>query len=125
MFNFLRTKNKKPENLQEIVKQLDDLKKEINELSKNVDNLKKESKLCIQKIGIIRYNPFKEVGGDQSFSIALLDANNNGLVITGLFTRDGTRIYSKPIKSGLSEYILSLEEKEAIKKAINSDNQFL
>jgi hypothetical protein len=70
---------------------------------------------------VLRYNPFDNVGGDQSFSIALLDANNNGFVITSLYAREGTRVFAKPIKNGESEFPLSEEEKEAINRAISSE----
>jgi hypothetical protein len=72
----------------------------------------------IHKVGIIRFNPFKDIGGDQSFALALLDGKNSGIVISSLHTREGTRIYSKPIIKGESEkYTLTEEEKQAIKTA--------
>lgn len=71
------------------------------------------------KIGIVRYNAFKDVGSNLSFTLALLDNNNNGVVLNGIYSRDNSNIYAKPIKDGKSEYILSDEEKEAIEKAIN------
>ena len=74
--------------------------------------------ISIQKVGVVRFNPFKDTGGDQSFAIALLDKNNNGVVISSLYSREGTRIYTKPIEKGDSSYHLSEEEKEAIQKAI-------
>ena len=71
------------------------------------------------KVGIVRFNPFRDVGGDQSFAIALLNGKNNGLTISSLYTREGTRIYCKNITDGQSEkYPLTNEEKEAIKIAI-------
>jgi hypothetical protein len=69
-------------------------------------------------VGIVRFNPFSEVGGDQSFSIALLNENDDGVVITSLYTRQENRVYGKPIKNSQSEYSLSEEEKKAIEKAI-------
>jgi len=48
---------------------------------------------------VVRFNPFSEVGGDQSFSIALMDGNNDGFMITALYTRDGNRVYAKPIQN--------------------------
>lgn len=73
----------------------------------------------LHKVGMIRFNPFKDVGGDQSFSLALLNGKNNGLTITSLFTREGTRIYSKSIINGETEkHPLTEEEKKAIKMAI-------
>jgi hypothetical protein len=70
--------------------------------------------LAIQKLGIVRFNPFKEVGSDQSFSVAFLDDNDNGVVITSHYSREGNRVYGKPIKSGESGYSLSKEEIDAI-----------
>lgn len=100
---------------------------EIRRLKKAEDNIKKllefskelekTTKKSIQKVSVIRFNPFKETGGDQSFVIALLDSQDNGLVISSLYTREGTRIYSKSIENGQSKYPLSKEELEALKKA--------
>jgi len=74
----------------------------------------------IQRIGVVRFNPFKDTGGNQSFVICLLDSKNDGFIISSLFTRDGSRFYTKPIEKGASNYALSAEEKEAIKKATSS-----
>lgn len=120
MFNFFK-KKKKPKNLKEILSRFEDLKGEVKIISDELENLKKEAKFSIQKTGIVRYNPFSDVGGDQSFSIALLDGNNDGIVFTSLYTKEGNRAYGKPIKNGISEYSLSNEEKRAIEKAIEPD----
>ena len=101
----------------EVLAQFKDLEKNFEKISEEIENLKKESKFSVQKIGIVRFNPFSEVGGDQSFSIALLDGNDNGVVITSLYAREENRVFGKPIKGGISEYSLSNEEKEAIEKA--------
>ena len=72
----------------------------------------------VHKVGIVRFNPFKDLGGDQSFSIALLDGQSNGLVISGLHTREGNRVYAKPVEKGkATKYPLTEEEQEAIKIA--------
>ena len=71
----------------------------------------------IQKVGLVRFNPFKELGGDHSFSLAILDGTDNGVVITGLHTRERTRVYMKEIKKGSSVSDLSLEEKKAVSAA--------
>jgi len=115
MFNFF--KKKEPENLKEIISQFKDLKENFKKISEELDDLKKRNKFSIQKVGLVRFNPFKEVGGDQSFSVALLDENDNGVVITSLYSREGNRVYGKPIKNGQSNYLLSEEEKTAIAKA--------
>lgn len=117
---------KKIENLEEILlKQATNLKsldKDIQELytiSNQINNLAFRG---FHKLGLIRFNPFKDVGGDQSFAIALLNGKNNGLTISSLFTREGARIYSKSIIGGISEkYPLTEEEKEAIKIAMEPE----
>lgn len=91
--------------------------KELEQLKKEVLRLGGVSQKSFQKIGFVRFNPFREVGGNQSFSIALLDSKNNGFVITSIFTREGNRVYAKEVKEGKSQYQLSDEEKDAIEKA--------
>lgn len=74
----------------------------------------------IEKMKLIRFNPFDDVGGDQSFILTLLDHDNNGILLTSLHHRSFTRLYAKPIKRGEGDNItLSKEEKSAILKAIN------
>ena len=77
---------------------------------------------CIQKIGLVRYNAFSNVGSDLSFAIALLDQNDNGVVFNGLYGSDSSNIYAKPIKNGESQYQLSSEEKYAIEIAEQNKN---
>ena len=90
---------------------------EINEFIKTLDN---DLRKCIQKIGIVRYNAFKDTGSDLSFALALLDENNNGVVLNGIYSREMSNIYAKPVEKGESKYTLSDEEKEAISKAMSS-----
>jgi len=115
-------KGRKAKDLEEViaeqVKRMKNTESDVKKLFKWNEDLQKLVDVSIQKVGVIRFNPFKDTGGDQSFVIALLDKNNNGLVISSLYSREGTRIYTKPIKSGDSDYHLSEEEKEAIAKAI-------
>ncbi len=122
MFKFFKKTKKEPKNFKEILTYLKDLDKSFEKLSQDLENLKKESNFSIQKIGIVRFNPFSEVGGDQSFSLALLDGEDSGVVITSLYIREGNRVYGKPIKAGSSVYSLSKEEKEAIEKAKSIKN---
>ncbi|MFA6250315.1 MAG: DUF4446 family protein [Candidatus Shapirobacteria bacterium] len=73
------------------------------------------------KIALSRFNPFNEVGGDQSFILCLLDNTNSGVIITSLHNRELTRVYAKAVKDGSSaSQAFSQEEKKAIIKAINS-----
>lgn len=93
---------------------------DINSIKKEIQNIKYLDLDHIQKLSVIRFNPFKEIGGDHSFSIALLDGNETGVVITTLHTRERTRVYAKAIKNGKSELELSSEEKKALLKAQKS-----
>lgn len=94
--------------------------KDIKKILERISKLEEVSKISFQKVGLVRYNPFKEVGGDQSFSLALLDKQNSGLVITSLYLREGNRVYAKPVTEKRSEYPLSEEEKRAMEKAVSS-----
>jgi len=117
-------KGKKVKDMEEVVseqlKRIENSEDKIKELSQWNEKLQGICDISITKVGIVRFNPFKDTGGDQSFVIALLDSRNDGLVLSSLYTREGTRIYSKPIEKGMSNYNLSKEEGEAIKKAIES-----
>jgi len=99
-------------------KNLKELDRDIQDLygiSNRIHNLASRS---VHKVGMVRFNPFKDLGGDQSFSIALLDGQNNGVVVSGLHTREGNRVYAKPVEKGKAvKHPLTEEEDEAIKKA--------
>ncbi|KPJ70507.1 hypothetical protein AMJ51_01710 [Microgenomates bacterium DG_75] len=104
--------------LKKLLKDFDKQGGEIKDLIKVVEELKKDNLYNIHKVGLVRYNPFAETGGDQSFCLSLLDGSDSGLVISSLHSRDTTRIYAKPVKKGKAAgYDLSAEEKQAIKKA--------
>jgi len=92
--------------------------KEIKNLQKNHKFLREEVLGHVQKVGLVKYNPFSETGGDHSFSLALLDGKKSGIIITSLHTRESTRVYIKDVKTGKSSIELSTEEKKALKKAI-------
>ena len=96
-------------------KKINDLFQQSAYIEQEVKNLKEIQKISIQKMGVIRYNPFADDGGNLSFSIAILDARDNGVVITSMHGRDQNRVYAKPIQAGESEFPLSQEEKQAIK----------
>lgn len=119
MFNFFKHTRKQPENLQEVLKELEKLERKNSELSRQLSDLKTESARHFKKLGFVRYNPFAGVGSDQSFSLAILDSNDSGFIVTSLFSREGNRVYAKAIEKGNSSHQLSDEEKEAIKKAID------
>jgi len=90
----------------------------IDKLYKKIDELENKGSLHIQKIGLVRFNPFSDTGGNQSFTLALLDGQDNGFVLSTLHSRDQTRIYAKPVEKGKSQdFSFSKEEKEALKRA--------
>ena len=105
------------------LRRLDKQEKEIAKILEEILTLKNLSKRSFQKLGLVRFNPFKNVGGDQSFSVALLDLENNGFVFSSIYGQDGNRVYAKPIANSKSEYVLSEEEKEAISKAQTVNGQ--
>ena len=107
--------------MKEVLGYLKELEENYKDLSQEFEAFKAKSKKDLQKVGMVRFNPFPEVGGDQSFSIAVLDANNDGFVITSHYLRELNRVYAKPVKNGQSQYQLSNEEIEAISKAIKND----
>lgn len=72
----------------------------------------------IQKIGFLRFNPFSETGGDNSFALTLLDRSNNGVIISSLYTREGVRVYAKSIEAGTPMYSLSKEEEASLEQAL-------
>jgi hypothetical protein len=94
------------------------LSQNLAETNKKVEDLIFDSQFYIQKIGLVRFNPFNDTGGDQSFILALIDAEESGVVISGLHTRNGTRWYAKKISNGRGvEHELSNDEVKAIKSA--------
>ena len=104
--------------LEELLKSLDKEKENLESLGREVQKIRGENVYNIQKVGLVRFNPFAETGGNQSFSLALLDGEDNGFVITSLHSREMTRIYAKPVKKQKADgYELSTEEKQALKSA--------
>lgn len=91
----------------------------VGQLGKRIDILEKEKLTHIQKVNLTRFNPFNETGGEASFTVCLLDGNLNGVVLTGLHTREKTRMYAKEIKEGKSPYKLSKEETKTLEEVIS------
>ena len=100
------------------LKRIDSLTERIDALNKLHRELENLSQRTIQKVAVIRYNPFSDTGGDQSFAIALLDSLGNGVVLSSLHSRTDTRVFAKAVQNGRSKYQLSDEEQDAIKKAL-------
>lgn len=99
-------------------KEMMEARRTLQDLDTRMGEARERLRLSVQNVGIVRFNPFRDAGGDQSFCIALLDEQKNGVVISSLYSRDGVRVYGKPVAGGASTYQLSNEELEAIQKAI-------
>ncbi len=122
---------KKGVDLESIVQEnnakINKLSKQTEILNQKTEQIKIHSLKSIHKIGLLRFNPFREIGGDQSFSLALLDDENSGAIISSLYSREGVRIYAKSIRKGQTiKYPLTEEEKHAIAIAsIEKNNQII
>lgn len=108
--------------LKEVLEQLlatqKGLQGETKDLYKVLEEVKREGQFHVQRIGLVRFNPFSDTGGSQSFTFAMLDGHNNGLVMTSLYARSGHRWYIKVVVAGKGkELALSKEEQAAIKQA--------
>jgi hypothetical protein len=105
--------------IRESLEKLDRNTHRLDELAEQLQRTAANQKLCLQKTGMVRYDAYDDVHGKQSFSVALLNAYDTGVVITGLFGRTDARCYGKPIVNGKSEYQLSDEEKQAVQVAMH------
>jgi hypothetical protein len=91
----------------------------LDDLDRQERSLEDRTLASVQHIGLVRFNPFEDTGSDQSFALALLDGRGDGLVISSLHGRGGTRIFAKEIQNGASRYTLSDEEAQAIRAAVD------
>lgn len=124
-------KGKKAQDLEPIIiennENIKELFKKAEDLFQKTDKINKHSLKSLHKVGLLRFNPFREIGGDQSFSLALLDDENSGAIISSLYSREGVRIYCKSLQKGTSaKHPLTEEEKKAIQIAsIEKNNQLV
>ena len=105
------------DDLRRFISKVEQVEQENKEIQEYANNLNSNMKGCLQKIGIVRYSAFSDVGSDLSFTLAMLDAKDNGVILNGIYSADSSNIYAKPITNGTSTYALSQEEKEALEKA--------
>jgi hypothetical protein len=99
------------------VAQVRDATGRVSELDESTRRLERASRSHLQRVGFLRFNPFRDAGGDQSFVAALTDQDGNGVLISSLHSRDVTRVYGKPLAGWQSPYQLTEEEQQAIQKA--------
>lgn len=110
------------EMLRDYLKDVKEIKRDNSEIKAYYTKLDSDMASCIQKVGLVRYNAFKDVGSDLSFAMALLDGNDTGVVLNGLYGSESSNIYAKPVKGGRSSYQLSEEEKYALEIAEQTKN---
>lgn len=108
--------------LSEYLKIVDETSKVNKEQDISISRLESNLKKCIQKVGIVRYNAYGDTGSDLSFTLALMDSEDNGVVVNGLYSRDSSSIFAKPLAKGETKYNLSAEEIQAIDIAKTSSN---
>lgn len=102
--------------------EVSNINSQIDKIIKNMESMNTRLSFSIQNIGFVRYNAFREMGSELSFSIALLDEYKNGLVYSSIYGRDNAVSYGKPIKNGTSRIPLSAEEILALDRAIKREN---
>lgn len=91
---------------------------ELNHFEEVLINHGVKAESYLQHCGVVRFQAFENVGGDQSFAVALLDARGNGVVISSIFGREESRVYCKPVVQGRSDYALSKEEEQSLGLAL-------
>ena len=106
------------EDLENYIHRVERVEKQNGEIVQTCNEMSKSLEKCIQKVGVVRYNAFENTGSDLSFALALLDNKDNGIVLNGIFSRESSNLYAKPVISGKSSYSISEEEEKAIEKAI-------
>ena len=115
-------RGKDAESLEEVIvkylDKIDKLEEENNERKKQINNITENLLITYQKIGIVKYDAFNEMGGKLSFAVALLDSHNSGWIINAMHSREGCYTYIKEIVKGESYVELAEEEAEALDKAI-------
>lgn len=99
---------------EEVIEQTVNLKQDISKLTNKVLEVEGFGLKHVQRVQLSRYNPYDETGGDQSFSLALLDSKGNGIVVTSLHARSGTRVFAKPVILGKSSSFRFSQEEAAI-----------
>lgn len=104
---------------EEVLKSIEVFDKDLNKIRSKLADLENDGLLHIQKVELLRYNPYEDTGGNISFSVSFLDNKGTGIVVTSLHARSGTRIFAKPVIEGKAvKYELSREEEEVIKRAM-------
>ena len=100
-----------------LIKDLESLQKSKNKIETDIDNIENRLKKSIRGLSTVRFNPFKDSGGNQSFAIAMLNEEGDGVIVSSLYSRERMSVFAKPVKNHASEYDLTNEERDALSKA--------
>jgi hypothetical protein len=92
--------------------------REVEGVSARTTTVERDLVRSFSRIGLVRFNPFEDTGGNQSFALAMLDGHGDGFVVSSLHARAGTRLYAKAVSGGTSDAALSDEEGEALRQAM-------
>ena len=115
------TRGREGDSLEHVLRQtldrVDGVSREVVELDGRTTSLEVKGRKALTRLGLVRYNPFEDTGGNQSFAIAILDADDDGIVLSSLHARSGTRVYAKSLVGGATDMALSDEETEALRLA--------
>ncbi len=118
------SQNVEGKNLEEIINQyyekIENVDIKMNKIEIRISTIEERLLNCIQRIGSVRFNAFDDIGGEQSFSLALLDEKNNGIILTSLYSRSSSVLYGKTVKKGKASVTLSVEELQALDRAKNN-----
>lgn len=105
--------------LQKYIAKVEEVNGKNEEILNYCTRLDKDISLCIKKIGMIRYSAFKDTGSDLSFALAMLNDNNDGVLLNGIYSREMSNIYAKKVNQGKTNVKISDEEKQALEIALN------
>ncbi|MBP7018012.1 DUF4446 family protein [Candidatus Saccharibacteria bacterium] len=106
--------------LEEIISSNKNIEQQQTQIKKLYSEVKSISERSLQKTALLRFNPFRDTGGDQSFALCMLDHTNSGVIITAIHSRENTRVYTKEINNGSSQLSLSKEENLVLSKIIKN-----
>jgi len=103
--------------LTEHLKRVNIVEIENKDLKNEIKEMREILKSCFQKYGVERYTAFDDVGSDLSFAISLLDGKDDGIILNGIYSREGSSVYAKPVHNGQSKHHLSEEEQKSLERA--------
>jgi hypothetical protein len=102
------------------VRRVGEVDARVRSLEQRSTALEAQGRKAVQRVGLVRFNPFEDTGSNQSFALALLDEDGDGVVVSSLHTRQATRVYVRPVSGGIAERALSDEETEALAQATSA-----